>query len=93
MRRPAPLVFEDATFTQDEIALAPGDRLVVFTDGVTETTDRRDEEYGEERLVASIAKHAELDAERLADAILDDLERFKHGKHRDDVTLLVLSVE
>jgi uncharacterized protein (TIGR02246 family) len=47
--------FEEATFEQDTLQLRDGDTLVMFTDGVTEARDAGDEEFGEQRMFASLA--------------------------------------
>jgi len=47
-------VFERARFASRSVTMAPGDTLVMFTDGVVEATDRRDEEYGPRRLAAVV---------------------------------------
>ncbi len=52
-------VFPDATYEQAHVQITPGDRIILFTDGVTEARTPADEEYGEERLIqAAIANRA-----------------------------------
>jgi len=43
--------FQESTYTEGQLNLQPGDRLVMFTDGVTEAVNGEDEEFGEKRLV------------------------------------------
>src|SRR5690606_39243381 len=45
-------IFPDIQYDQSEIALRPGDRLLFYTDGITEARDPEGEEYGEDRLAA-----------------------------------------
>jgi sigma-B regulation protein RsbU (phosphoserine phosphatase) len=86
-------VFTDATFTGDELPLCSGDRLLLFTDGITEASDSSDEEYGEQRLAAALQRHCHLDATALHAALLDDVTRFTAGRgFQDDATLLVVAV-
>ena len=71
--------------------VAPGDLLVLYSDGVTDLQDVNETFYEEERLERVILANAEAGAEALVNAILRDLMRFKGGASQvDDVTLLVL---
>jgi sigma-B regulation protein RsbU (phosphoserine phosphatase) len=72
----------------------PHDSLVVFSDGVTETWNAHDEEYGEARLMELLVQHRTESASGLQAAILDSLESFAAGaKATDDRTLIVLKRE
>ncbi|GAB3677437.1 SpoIIE family protein phosphatase [Angustibacter aerolatus] len=72
-----------------ELELAPGDRLLLYTDGVTEA--RRDRvEYGDDRLLAQAAGAA-TGAHALVTAVLDDALAFQGGVARDDIALLALT--
>ena len=70
--------------------LAGGDVLVVFTDGIPEATNGRDEEFGEARLARVVAEHRDLPAAELCDVILREVAAFLDGVPAgDDQTLLV----
>lgn len=84
-------VFPDRKYTGGERVLRPGDLLVLYTDGYTEATNRAGAELGERRLVETLAKTRGATAEGVVAALLDELDRFRHGACRDDVTLLVAS--
>jgi serine phosphatase RsbU (regulator of sigma subunit) len=72
----------------ERVQLEPGDAAVLFTDGLLE--GRRDGElYGEERLDASLARHASLPAEQLAVALVEDCRAFG-GDLADDCAVVVL---
>jgi hypothetical protein len=75
-------------FTGAVIELKPGDLLVVATDGILEVSDRRDEEFGVERLEKTIEAHARRPLPELTQSILDKARAF--GKQTDDQTLLVI---
>lgn len=76
---------------EETIALQPGDVLVLYTDGVVESRSAADEEYGYERLLASVKEHRHEDAEKLHDALMADLNRFLGDvNYADDLTLVVL---
>ena len=66
-------VFADATYEQGRVAIGAGDRLVLFTDGITEARDQADTEFGEERLIALAIENRACSAPalqaRLAEAV------------------------
>jgi phosphoserine phosphatase RsbU/P len=87
-------LFDSAPYDQGVAQLAPHDSLVVFSDGVTETFNAEDEEYGESRLVELLVGLRDRDATGLQNAILDALESFAAGaKATDDRTIIVLKRE
>ncbi len=85
-------VFPENAYEQAELPLKPGDRLVFYTDGITECRDAAGEEYGDERLAAAAVKHRGLDADRMKDALIEDVTRFNNGTFEDDATLIVVGV-
>ena len=78
---------------QGQVELAPGDRLILFTDGITEATDARGEEFEEERLIALVTTHRHLRPGAIREKIMAALREFTGDKWNDDATLLVLAVE
>lgn len=82
--------FPNWNYNHDEIDLEPGDRLVLFTDGVTELRNSIGEEFGEERLIELLTEHRTLDADELRDLIVQAVVDFSGGEFQDDATLLVL---
>ncbi len=82
-----------ATYRQESTALAPGDLLVVFTDGVTEAAGARDQEFGEDRLERVVREGAgkSADAAAVCERILEAVREFENGApQQDDITLVVL---
>ena len=86
-------VFSNCTYEQSEVALAPGDRLVLFTDGVTEARNPAGEEFGELRLIDLLVANRGLGAAALQMRILDAVTEFCNADFADDATLIVLAVE
>lgn len=86
-------VFKNWTFEQERVQLQPGDRLVMFTDGVTELKDETEEEFGEERLERLIVRHRQLIAAGLKDRVLEAVCEFSNGAFQDDVTILVVAAD
>lgn len=72
-----------------EVTLAPGDALVLHTDGVTEAR-REGELFGEERLMEVVAAGADGSAEDLATAILTATQDFAHQTLSDDLAVFVI---
>jgi phosphoserine phosphatase RsbU/P len=72
-----------------ELRLVAGDLLAIYTDGITEAFDDRDEEFGEGRLLDALHSHRDLPTRDLVDAIYDDVRRFSPQEQRDDMTLIV----
>jgi len=71
------------------ITLAPGDLLVVYTDGVTEANDAAGEEFGEARLVETVRASLTLLPKDLVAAIQNAVQTFSSGEQSDDLTLVI----
>jgi serine phosphatase RsbU (regulator of sigma subunit) len=84
--------FEDVSWDPDEIELRAGDTLVLYTDGVTDTT-RGAERFGQERLAALLSGCDGLAPEEIAKRIDAALTAFEEGPQRDDVAILVLRAD
>jgi len=85
-------LFQDVAFTADRVALSPGDRLVLYTDGVTEALDDQGGEFGEERLTGA-AVAATGSAVSIQQRVLDAHAAFVgEALPTDDMTLLVARV-
>jgi phosphoserine phosphatase RsbU/P len=85
-------VFPNQSFSLGLAHLEPGDRAILFTDGVTEAIDAQDEEFGEERLVHLLQENAASTANEIQAKILEGAGTFCRGHWHDDATLLVLAV-
>jgi sigma-B regulation protein RsbU (phosphoserine phosphatase) len=85
-------VFPTQTFAVGAMQLEAGDRVVLFTDGVTEASDPQNEEFGEERLVQLLEQNRACSAGEIQKKILDAAGTFCQGNWHDDATLLILTV-
>jgi sigma-B regulation protein RsbU (phosphoserine phosphatase) len=83
-------VFPDGRFEQVEIQLNTGDRLVLFTDGITEAQDQEGGEFGEERLLRLALQTRHMSARDVQRTILDAARAFAGGTFADDATLIVM---
>lgn len=72
-----------------ECSLAPTDLLVLYTDGVTESRDDRDEEFGEERLVEALRRYRSMPADEIVKSLVNDVRAFSPHEQSDDITLIV----
>jgi sigma-B regulation protein RsbU (phosphoserine phosphatase) len=86
-------VFESQTYELGSAQLSAGDRVVLFTDGVTEACNAADEEFGEARLLQLLNEHRASTADALQMKILEIVGQFSGHHWQDDATLLVLAVE
>ncbi len=80
-------------FTAREVTLKSGDRLILFTDGVTELQNPVGEEFGVHRLLELVRDRTSLSADALHKLILRKLESYSKGIFPDDITLMILAVE
>ena len=84
-------VVAETPFESCEVTLGPGDRLLLYTDGVTEAENALGEEFGESRLLAFLDAHRSDSDRGLLDGVVAQVLLFGAGvKPRDDMTLMVL---
>jgi serine phosphatase RsbU (regulator of sigma subunit) len=81
-------MFPDTAYSATPLDVAPGDLFVILTDGLTEVFDRREQEFGLERMKALIAAHGDGPLETLERHILDAVRA--HGPQQDDQSLLLV---
>ncbi len=85
-------IFRQWKYEQATVAIGPGDRLVLFTDGVTEAANARDEEFGEERLAQVVSALRDRGAHELKSRLLQTVAAFTAGKAQDDATVVVVAI-
>jgi len=79
------------SLVEEHIQLAPGDVFVLYTDGVVESRNRHNEEYGYDRLLEIVDEHRHEDADGIHAAVLRDMRQFLGAEdYDDDMTLVVL---
>jgi phosphoserine phosphatase RsbU/P len=85
-------VFPVQAFDMGTYDLGPGDRVLLFTDGVTEAPNAEGEEFGEARLLQVLVENRELSAENLQKKVLSVVAEFCRGHWHDDATLIAIAV-
>jgi sigma-B regulation protein RsbU (phosphoserine phosphatase) len=84
-------MFKDLTWERRDVQLAPGDVLVLYTDGITEAQDHQEELFDEERLLEVIQANLGRSAQDIQDAILEEVHDFVgEAPQFDDITLMVV---
>ena len=81
--------FPQSSYAQQEIELCEGDKLLLFTDGVTEARDASGEEFGEERLHELLRSYRGRNAAELRTLIVNEVTGFCGHHFDDDATLMV----
>lgn len=83
-------MFSDWTYEENSVSIAPDDLIVIYTDGITEAKNRKDEEFGETRLKEVIADHQTLSCDAIQECILTAVRDFSRGVEQfDDQTVVV----
>ncbi|UKS25233.1 SpoIIE family protein phosphatase [Paenibacillus sp. HWE-109] len=84
-------VMEDMEYRDNEVTLAIGDRLVLYTDGITEAENRQLEQYGFTRLQQLLANEQASPQTRLLDRMVEDVDQFTNGAiQSDDIAVLIV---
>jgi len=82
-------LFDKWECTMEERELAPGDVVLVYTDGVSEALNGEGEEFGDERLLEAARQNRHLSLPELLVAVIDQAQRFSPDEQADDITLIV----
>jgi serine phosphatase RsbU (regulator of sigma subunit)/catechol 2,3-dioxygenase-like lactoylglutathione lyase family enzyme len=82
-------IFKQWDCAVEECGLFPGDTLVLYTDGVTESFSESGEEFGEPRLIEALRRHCGLTARGVMEAVVDEVRRFSPNEQHDDITVIV----
>jgi sigma-B regulation protein RsbU (phosphoserine phosphatase) len=85
-------VFAESTYEQGDYALRPGDRLIFYTDGISEGRNAAGEEFGDEGVAALASHYRARGAHDMLAVMLKDIEAFNLGVYEDDATLIVAAL-
>jgi serine phosphatase RsbU (regulator of sigma subunit) len=84
-------VFDDAPYESGRTTGEPGDRLLLFTDGLVEAGVSASREFGDDRLVRTLARHRHLDANDLMEHVFAGVHEWAGPRLDDDATALALA--
>lgn len=87
---PVSPVFRGIAYKNAKLTLEPGDHVLLYTDGITETVDIEGVPFGEDRLLHLVTKTDEEDTLR---AILQNVTRFRWGEMKDDIALILMHID
>ncbi len=82
-------IFKDWDCTIGECELGAGDVLILYTDGITESYNSDDEQFGEQRLIEALQRHREAPSQSVLTSIVDEVHRFSPHEQHDDITLII----
>ncbi|HTS71189.1 MAG TPA: GAF domain-containing SpoIIE family protein phosphatase [Terriglobia bacterium] len=86
-------LFENVQFERGHVKFQPGDILLLCTDGITESMDAKDEEFGLERLVESASQVPDRKAKEIVLKVCDDVTAYSRGgTHMDDKVMLAIKI-
>jgi phosphoserine phosphatase RsbU/P len=83
-------VLPEAIYENANVEMGAGDRMVLFTDGITEA-EQLEEEFGERRIIEIAVGHAKRGAEEMKDILMKHVDDFCGSQLRDDATLVVIA--
>jgi phosphoserine phosphatase RsbU/P len=83
----------EASYQQCVLTMEPGDVLVGYTDGISEAMNSKDEEWGEDRMIAHAVRCVHLSAQQMLDSLLNEADKFASGApQHDDMTLVLMKI-
>ena len=82
-------LFKEWDCSISECPLLPGDAMALYTDGITESFNAAEEEFGEQRLCDALRRHRKLSSSDLLAAIVSEVQSFSPAEQYDDMTLIV----
>ena len=82
-------LFEEWDCSMREQELFPGDVLALYTDGITESYNSEDEQFGEQRLIEALRLHCGVSCQSALAFIVDEVKRFSPHEQHDDITLIL----
>jgi serine phosphatase RsbU (regulator of sigma subunit) len=82
-------IFKDWDCEIRECQLCSGDTLAFYTDGITESYNSADEQFGEQRLIEALQRHHGSSSQAALSSIVDEVQRFSPHEQHDDITLII----
>ncbi|MGD2270760.1 MAG: PP2C family protein-serine/threonine phosphatase, partial [Desulfobacterales bacterium] len=87
-------IFDNSVYKQFEHQIAPGDIILIGTDGIWESRNSKGEMFGKDRFKNIIKTHADLSAKEMLSTVITALDEFiRPLQKEDDITLVIVKVE
>jgi len=84
---------EEPGYSEHSLQLQPGDRLYIYSDGIIEDLNLKDEEYGNKRLISIIGENGSLSLKECVAAVIEDVESWSAGtRQSDDISIIALKI-
>jgi sigma-B regulation protein RsbU (phosphoserine phosphatase) len=85
-------LFREATWQEASLQLYPGDRLYLYSDGITESMNQREEPFGQSRLIDVLVNTKDRPLRESVNALLDNVHDFTTGPIKDDISIVATEV-
>ena len=85
---PISLIFNEIEYKENKISLNIDDKILFYTDGITEVKNIHGEEFGIEKIIEII----EEDKENILNRIVGNVENFRWGEQMDDFAMILMEV-
>jgi sigma-B regulation protein RsbU (phosphoserine phosphatase) len=82
---------EDYQFEEDSIKLNSGDAIIIYSDGITEALNEKNEEFGEDRFLTMLKENVKSNADTLIEKVFNAIKTFVNDvPQSDDITIVVI---
>ncbi|MEO6035354.1 MAG: SpoIIE family protein phosphatase [Verrucomicrobiota bacterium] len=91
--RPALGLFQESTYPTSQVPMAPGDVVMLYTDGLYEIEGKEGEQYSPQLLLSAVERHSKKPCGELFDSLLSDVQKFScSSEFADDVCLVAMEI-
>ncbi|MBI5021453.1 MAG: SpoIIE family protein phosphatase [Ignavibacteriales bacterium] len=84
-------IMDNFPYEEEEVEIQHGDFLTIYSDGISEAMNSKDEMFGEERLEKILSAYKNEPAEKIIESVVDAVKKFAGGRAQsDDITILII---